>query len=226
MSRATWQLSATFANSQSLKKREILSPGPRNPTTSNASLHMLLLQDAVEDALWSSDQASPSLSHIGLFGQSIFPFFTQLGDLKSITVSSFFRHDVQGQERTLLSDIRIDDRAEGLTVQRNRQLFLNQEERARHAARSSLGRSNAWKLCVDAHCPTRPIKAKRPPRWAFPQTSEEANSSHWRKHLPKVLGPKPLMEMEMESHGGHSVITGDYRLRGKKIYPSLRSMDL
>ena len=39
------------------RKREILSSGPCNPMTRNASLHMLPLRDAVEDTLSSSDQA-------------------------------------------------------------------------------------------------------------------------------------------------------------------------
>ena len=38
MSNAIWQLKATFATSQSCKKREILSPDPCNPMTYNASL--------------------------------------------------------------------------------------------------------------------------------------------------------------------------------------------
>ena len=46
MSRAMWQLSATFANSQSCKKREILSPDPCNPMTCNASLHTFLFTRA------------------------------------------------------------------------------------------------------------------------------------------------------------------------------------
>ena len=39
MSRAMWQLKATFANYQSFKKRESLSPSPYNPMTCSASLH-------------------------------------------------------------------------------------------------------------------------------------------------------------------------------------------
>ena len=71
MSRAMWQLSATFANSQSCKKREILSPVPCNPMTCNTSLHTSPSQEPLEDTLSSSSQASPSLSHIGLFWQPI-----------------------------------------------------------------------------------------------------------------------------------------------------------
>ena len=43
-----------FANSQSFKKREVMSPGPYNPMTCSASLHTL-----------------PCRSHVGLFGQFI-----------------------------------------------------------------------------------------------------------------------------------------------------------
>ena len=49
----------------------ILSPGPCNPMTCNASLHTLPSREHLEDTLSSSDQASPSLSDIGLFGQPL-----------------------------------------------------------------------------------------------------------------------------------------------------------
>ena len=71
-SRAMWQLHATLASSQSSKKREILPPGPYNPMTCNASLPTLPSREPLEDTLSSSDQASPSLSHTGLFGQPTF----------------------------------------------------------------------------------------------------------------------------------------------------------
>ena len=66
-----------------------------------------------------------------------FPFFPQLGE--SIPISSFFRHYVQGEKRTLKdisgekesADARIDERAKSLTVRRNRRLLLNQEEKER-----------------------------------------------------------------------------------------------
>ena len=72
VSKAMWQLNATFANSQSCRKRKILSPGQYKPMTWNASLHTLPSREPLEETLSSSDQASPSLSHIGLFGQPIF----------------------------------------------------------------------------------------------------------------------------------------------------------
>ena len=103
MSRAMWQLSATFANSQSCNKREILSPDPCDPMTCNASLHTLPSREPLENTLSSSDQASPSLSHSGLLWQRInLPFFTQLMDLKSIPTHCFFRQYDQGDERTLI----------------------------------------------------------------------------------------------------------------------------
>ena len=57
-----------------------------------------ITREPLEDAFSSSNPASPSLSHIGLFGQ-------QHGDVTSIAVSSFFRNYVQGEERTLLENI-------------------------------------------------------------------------------------------------------------------------
>ena len=64
-------------------KREILSPGPCNPMTCNASLHMLPLRDAVEDTLSSPEQASPSLSHIWTLWTAYFPFVSQSRDVTS-----------------------------------------------------------------------------------------------------------------------------------------------
>ena len=66
----------------------------------NASSHTLPSREAVEDASSSSYQASPSLSHIRLFG----PPVSQTGNLKSISVSSF-RNYVQGEERAHLENI-------------------------------------------------------------------------------------------------------------------------
>ena len=63
-----WQLKATFASSHSSKKREILSPCPYNPMTCNVSFPTLHSREQLEDTLSSSDQASPSLSHVELFG--------------------------------------------------------------------------------------------------------------------------------------------------------------
>ena len=53
-------------------KESCLSPGPCNPTTCNATLPTLPSREPQQDAFSSSDQASPSLSHIGLCGQPIF----------------------------------------------------------------------------------------------------------------------------------------------------------
>ena len=43
-----------------------------------------------------------------------------------------------------------------------RHFHQKEEKTARHAARTSLGRSTAKKLCVDAHCPMHPEKARGP----------------------------------------------------------------
>ena len=53
------------------RKRRGLSQGPYNPMMCSASLPTLPSRETLKDTLSSSDQASPSLSHIGLFGQSI-----------------------------------------------------------------------------------------------------------------------------------------------------------
>ena len=131
-----------------------------------------------------------------------FPFFSQLGDLKSISISSFFRHYVQGDERTLLEDIsreevgtdvRIDERAEGLTVRRNRQLPSESgSKRARHAARTSLAHSIPWTLCANTHYPSDPSGAKRPPRSASPTKFGKSQRQPLVKApSPKVVGPRP-----------------------------------
>ena len=47
MSRATWQLKATFATSQSCRKRAIVSPDPCSPMTNSASLlHVVFIRTA------------------------------------------------------------------------------------------------------------------------------------------------------------------------------------
>ena len=138
MSKPIWQLSATFANSQSCKKREILSPDPCNTLTRNASLHTLPSREPLEDTLsvFRPNFAS-ALPHWTIVAAHL-PFFSQLRDLKSIPTHCFFRHYVQGDERTLLenisreageADARVDERAEGLIVRCNRLVLLNQEEK-------------------------------------------------------------------------------------------------
>ena len=49
MSRAIWQLKATFATSQSCRKRAILSQDPCSPMTNNASLPTLLSSELLDD---------------------------------------------------------------------------------------------------------------------------------------------------------------------------------
>ena len=60
-----------FSLCHTCRKRETLSPGPCNSMMCNASVHTLHSREALGDASSSSDQASPSVSHIGLFGQPI-----------------------------------------------------------------------------------------------------------------------------------------------------------
>ena len=45
------------------------SPSPYNPMTCSASLHTLFSPETLDETLSSSDQASSSLSHVGLSGQ-------------------------------------------------------------------------------------------------------------------------------------------------------------
>ena len=119
----------------------------------------------------SSDQASPSLSHFGLFRQPIFHSSTSSGtwnpspSLPSdvITCKAMSAHflRISGEEGAG----RMPGGAEGLTVRRNRRLLLNQEERrARDATRTTLARSTPWMLCVNTHYQSDPSRAKRPPR--------------------------------------------------------------
>ena len=49
MSRAIWQLKATFATSQSCWKRAIVSPDPCNPMTNNVSLPTLFSSELLEE---------------------------------------------------------------------------------------------------------------------------------------------------------------------------------
>ena len=49
MSRAMWQLKASFATSQSCRKRAIVSPDPCSPMTNNASLPTLFSSELLDD---------------------------------------------------------------------------------------------------------------------------------------------------------------------------------
>ena len=67
VSRAIWQLKATFASSQSCRKREILPPSPHNPKTCNASLHALPSREPLEDTSLTSINYFLGTRHLVVF---------------------------------------------------------------------------------------------------------------------------------------------------------------
>ena len=155
-----------------------------NPMTCNASLHTLPSREPPEDTLSSSDQASPSLSHTGLFWQPIF------------SASSFFRDQVQGDERALLEDIprergvRMSALKKGLKVSLRGTVagsFRIKKKKSSPCGRTSLAHSTPWMLCVNTHFPSDPSWAKRRPISAL----KEANTGHRRTLHPQSLEPRP-----------------------------------
>ena len=116
-----------------------------------------------------------------------FSFFSQLGDLKPIPVTSFLRHHVQVDERTFLEDIsreeggadvRFDERAESLTVRRNRRL---REEISHVGSR----RANVhWKIHAHSSM-TRTRKAKE--RDVLVHLLRQAHRTQLRKVMEKVV---------------------------------------
>ena len=138
---------------------------------------------------------SPTLDSLGS-PFSIFPL------LKSIPISSFFRNYVQGDERTLLEDINREE--EGTDVSFQKRGWRSHcpapspapsekgGKRAPHAARTWLAHSIPWMMCVNTHHPLDPSKPNALPDRLLPQTSEEANSSHWRTHLLQSTSGRDL----------------------------------
>ena len=113
--------------------------------------------------------------------------------MTSLSISSFFRNEVQSEKRALLEDISgeeggadvsVDERAEVLTARHYRRLLLNQEE-TELAARPVL----SWHIplhgrCAQTHTVNRiQVRPNAIPDPLFPPTLEEANVSHCKALL-------------------------------------------
>ena len=138
---------------------------------------------------------SSSLHHLGPFGQPIFHSSTQLGDLKSNPISSsaimcnaksahFLRTSAEKRERRREEgggDVRIDERAESLTVRHYRQLLKRPPKSA-----SNFGGSQRQPL--DNTLPSQSTRAETL-NTSYPHTSRLCPSHRldvWGV-LPKVL---------------------------------------
>ena len=88
---------------------------------------------------------------------------------------------------------------------------MRKKKRARSAAHTSLGRSNAWKLCADAHYPTGPNRAKPFHTNVCPTT------------LALYLRPLGRRSLKPESHKGlePTISLGTYSPRTSKLCPTL-----
>ena len=119
------------------------------------------------------DQPSPSLSHIGPFGQPYLHRSPKSGVRQSLSpplpssavgcMAMSARFLRTSAEKRGSADVSSEEGAEGLATRHYRRLLLN-----RHAARTSLAHSTPRMLCVNTHYPTGPSWAKRPPRSASP----------------------------------------------------------
>ena len=195
------QLCATFANSQSCRQREILSPGPCIPTTCKASLHTLPSREAVEDASSSSDQASPSLSHIGLFGRPIFhssspkrgleilPRLFLLPQLCAIR-GAHNLEDIRGEEGS--TDVSIEEGTEGLTDQHRRRFFCISKKKSWPCGRDFPGTFHSMDA-VRKHTIHRIQVRPNALRSAFPRNFGGSQRQPFARHfLHQALGPRPL----------------------------------
>ena len=156
---------------------------------------------ALEDASSSSDQASPSLSHIGLFGQPIFHSSPQTRDLKSISVSSFFRNYVQGEERTLLENIsreevRMSALKKGLKVSPTGSIPCSFCIRKKKSSPCGPHFPGTFRSMDNTRYPSDPSRARRPLRLAFPMNF--GGSQHLplrQRSFRQSLGPRPLIQI-------------------------------
>ena len=134
ISNAIWQLRATFATSQSCRKREILSPDPCSPMTKNASLptfFSLELLDKTEEPLSDCQEFSSSIMCKPTKAHAFTASTGMLGPNRTsslMTIGSFF--------------IR--------------------KKKSSPYGHTFLGHSDAWRLRAAAHCPKRPEKATGP----------------------------------------------------------------
>ena len=99
-----------------LQEKRDLVTGPTQPDDEQRNVAHIAISRATTRRTFVFRQASPSLS-IGLFGQPTFNSSPSLPPLKDIS------------RETGEADARIDEKAAGLTVRRNRRFLLNQEEK-------------------------------------------------------------------------------------------------
>ena len=135
--------------------------------------------ETLEEAVSSSDQASPSLFHIGLCGEQNFHASPKSGACQPLSTSFLFRYYVQGENCALLEDISREKNGAGVsregaalaTWHRRQLIYLEEHELA---MRPTLLWHNLTPrmLCVNTHNPTDPSGAKRPPRSASPTDVE------------------------------------------------------
>ena len=166
------------------ENRDLVTRPSSNPMTCNASLHTLPSRNPLEDTLSSSDHDSPSLSHIGLFGQPIFHSSPKPGtwhpspSLPSSAItckamSAHFLEDISREEGG--TDVSIE---EGAWRSHCPTPLLAPSEsgrkRARHAARTSLAHSTMDAVRkhthTHTHYPSDLCRAKHSSRSFFPQT--------------------------------------------------------
>ena len=89
------------------------------------------------------------------------------------------------------ADARVDERAEGLIVRRNRLLLLNQEEKELVMRPVLPWHVPVHGCCAQTHTMHRvEVGPNALPNRRLPQIPEEANSSVWRKPFPEVLWPE------------------------------------
>ena len=129
--------------------------------------HTVFARNTPDETLSSSDQASSSLFHIGLSGQSYLHVSPKSGvrqpldptlhssAIRCVPIISHFLTTSAEKKSVRMSAA---TKAKSLATRHRRRLLQNQEERARHVALTSLAHSTPR-----THYPTGPSRAKRPP---------------------------------------------------------------
>ena len=133
MSKAIWQLKATFATFQSCTKRAIVPPDPCSPMTNNALL--------------------PTLFSLELLHEKEEPLSVRQEFSSAIMCKPTKAHAFTDSTGMLGPNQLPEDH----------QLFLQEEEEELAIRPISFWDSPiAWRLCVGAHCPMHPERAKGP----------------------------------------------------------------
>ena len=103
--RAMWQLSATFCQLPFLQEKRDLVTKPMQPDDVQRLVTQCAFMKAAGGHIFILQPSFAfTLPHWILWAAHL-PFVPHTKDLKSITISSFFRNYVQGEERTRLEDI-------------------------------------------------------------------------------------------------------------------------